>query len=94
MEYERGEFQMAGIIATAQIESKPARALRRALWWLRQLSGDAAYDNYLRWIGQSTPRAPEASHSREHAASPKPLSRKDFYLDSVRRRFSTPSRCC
>ena len=54
-----------------------AGALRRLWSWLRQVSGDAAYENYLR-----------------HAASGAPLTRSQFYVDSVRRRYSTPSRCC
>jgi len=54
------------------------RDTARRLWsWLRQVSGDAAYENYLR-----------------HASVGVPLTRSQFYLDSVRRQYSTPSRCC
>jgi hypothetical protein len=74
----------------APITSEKARANRRVvqsvLWWIRQLSGDSAYENYLRCVGRVAASDPRAGR--------KPLSRKEFYLDSVRRRFSTPSRCC
>jgi uncharacterized short protein YbdD (DUF466 family) len=55
--------------------------------WLRQVSGDAAYENYLRC---------NTSHADTGAsAAPAPLlSRGEFYLDSLRRRYSTVSRCC
>lgn len=55
------------------------------LWrWLRQVSGDAAYDTYVR------------SFQRRHGRAPKgaPLSREEFYLDMLRRRYSGVSRCC
>ena len=48
-------------------------------WWLRQVLGDAAYENYLR--------------SCRGAAMPV-MSREEFFLDSLRRRYSTISRCC
>ncbi len=61
-------------------------ALRRAWSWLRQVSGDAAYDNYLR------------SRSRRQLAGGAccgvPLTKKEFYLDALRRRYSSVSRCC
>jgi uncharacterized short protein YbdD (DUF466 family) len=47
-------------------------------WWLRQVLGDAAYENYLRSAGCSTPL----------------MTREEFFLDSLRRRYSTISRCC
>ena len=58
--------------------------LKRAWWWLRQITGDAAYENYL-------------AHSRattepEHPAPM--MSRAEFYADSLRRRYSTINRCC
>jgi hypothetical protein len=61
------------------------------MWaWLRQVSGDAAYDNYLRSMRRSA--------AYDSLGSPKaaraPLSRADFYLDALRRRYSNISRCC
>ena len=29
-----------------------------------------------------------------HSQDAPPLSRRDFYLDSLRRKYSRPSRCC
>ena len=58
--------------------------------WLRQVSGDAAYENYLR----ATRRRMAQGVISGAGACAKPLSRAEFYLDSVRRRYSTVSRCC
>jgi hypothetical protein len=57
----------------------------RLWWWLRQTTGDAAYENYLR-------AANRAECSSDLGAAP--LSPRDFYLDSLRRRYSRISRCC
>lgn len=56
-------------------------------WWLRQVSGDAAYENYL----ASLARRGEGSGGcgSEHA-----VSREEFYVESLRRRYSGVSRCC
>lgn len=48
-------------------------------WWLRQVSGDAAYENYLSWAARRGGRV---------------CSREEFYLESLRRRYSGVSRCC
>lgn len=49
-------------------------------WWLRQVSGDAAYENYLAWAaGRGVGRV---------------CSREEFYVESLRRRYSGVSRCC
>ncbi|MFY9805416.1 MAG: YbdD/YjiX family protein [Candidatus Acidiferrales bacterium] len=67
--------------------------LARGAWtWLRQVTGDAAYENYL-----SSLRRAGACGSPASLPSPactEPLSREDFYLDALRRRYSTVSRCC
>ena len=63
----------------------------RSVWvWIRQVSGDAAYDNYLRSMRRSAAYDSLASPNAARA----PLSRADFYLDALRRRYSTVSRCC
>ncbi len=75
----------------------------RNIWsWIRQVSGDAAYENYLR----STRRVAQAEMARvesrivqagccsTHATSAAPLTREEFYLQALRRRYSTISRCC
>jgi uncharacterized short protein YbdD (DUF466 family) len=59
------------------------RALSRLWWYLRQVSGDAAYENYL--------------HSRRgtnRAACAPPASPGEFYLESLARRYTRPNRCC
>jgi uncharacterized short protein YbdD (DUF466 family) len=56
-----------------------ASGLWRFVWtWLRQVTGDLAYENYMR-----------------HAAGAgRPLTREEFYLDTLRRRYTGVSRCC
>jgi hypothetical protein len=74
---------------------------RNAWVWIRQVSGDAAYENYLR----STQRVARAEMARSdartvhagcstHATSAEVLTREEFYLHALRRRYSTVSRCC
>jgi hypothetical protein len=82
-----------------------ARALTisipRNIWrWIRQVSGDAAYENYLRstrriaHVARADARSTPAGRSSTHAISAQPLNRSEFYLDALRRRYSTVSRCC
>ena len=65
------------------------RSLRdwaRLFWWMvRQISGDAAYENYLR---------SGVTQLRGDAAKNQPMSPEKFYEDSLRRRYSQASRCC
>ncbi len=64
-------------------------------WWIRQVSGDAAYENYLRLErrrARKEPRGPGADEC--HPAPGRVLSPAEFYLDSLRRRYSGVSRCC
>lgn len=59
-----------------------ARHIMQTAWrGLREWSGDAAYDRYLdsRAVRRGTVSA---------------LSRKNFYLEQVNRRYSRPNRCC
>lgn len=69
--------------------AEPTRGLHRSFrwlwWWLRQVSGDAGYENYLR-------RA-SAGKVRGGKDAP-PMSPEEFYLDALRRRYSGVSRCC
>ncbi len=63
-----------------------------SIWsWLRQVSGDAAYDNYLRSTRRAEARAGSCAM---HATATRPLTRAEFYLDALRRRYSSISRCC
>ena len=61
--------------------------LRQAWWWLRQFSGDAAYENYL----ASLARRGEGNACCDPERA---VSREEFYLESLRRRYSGVSRCC
>ena len=56
---------------------RATQELRRFWRFLRQASGDAAYEAYL-----------------EHAGEGPRLTRKQFYLDALSRRYSRPNRCC
>jgi hypothetical protein len=78
-----------------------AISIPRSIWrWIRQVSGDAAYENYLRSTRRIADMAPADSRTMQagccstHATSPQLLTRSDFYLDALRRRYSTISRCC
>ena len=68
-----------------RIKNSAENNARRVWWALRQIFGDAAYENYL----QSFRR-----NSSNDGCNSKPLSRDEFYLDSLKRRYSTISRCC
>ena len=56
------------------------RVLATSLWtFLRAWSGDSAYETYVR---------------RQQALGKRPLSRRDFWLDGLQRKYSGVSRCC
>lgn len=62
--------------------AKHAKRLLRRFWrGLREWSGDAAYETYLR----SRP---------SHSGSCRTLSQAEFYVDQLNRRYSRPNRCC
>jgi uncharacterized short protein YbdD (DUF466 family) len=72
---------------------------RNAWVWIRQVSGDAAYENYLRSTRRIADMARAGSCTMQagcstHATSAQLLTRREFYLDALRRRYSTISRCC
>jgi len=56
--------------------------------WLRQVSGDAAYENYIRCARR------QALSGAAERSSPVLLSPAEFYVDALRRRYSSISRCC
>ena len=57
------------------------RFLRRFWRGIREWCGDAAYESYLR-------------SKRDHPASCRTLSQKEFYVEQLNRRYSRPNRCC
>jgi len=82
---------------------KIVRNCKRNIWsWIRQVSGDAAYENYLRStrriaqaeMARVDPRIMQAACCSTRAGSAAPLTREEFYLHALRRRYSTISRCC
>lgn len=74
------------------LRSHTLRVARRAWGWFREVTGDAAYDNYLRSMQRAAAYAsPAPAATQRHS---EPLSRADFYLDALRRRYSSVSRCC
>jgi uncharacterized short protein YbdD (DUF466 family) len=84
---------------------KIVRSWSRNAWvWIRQVSGDAAYENYLRStrrvarageeVARVDSRTAQAGCRSAHATSAQPLTREEFYLHALRRRYSTVSRCC
>ena len=59
--------------------------VREFWWWLRQVTGDAAYENYLR-------RASCLEGNAQGVGAT--VSAEQFYLERVRRKFSRLNRCC
>jgi uncharacterized short protein YbdD (DUF466 family) len=58
------------------------RRAAKAFWrGLRAWSGDSAYERYLRAVAAQ-------------GCADRPLSREDFYVEQLQRRFSRPNRCC
>jgi uncharacterized short protein YbdD (DUF466 family) len=57
-------------------------------WWLRQVCGDAAYENYVKAAAR---RGQGHALACENDAV---LSPEQFYLDALRRRYTGVSRCC
>jgi uncharacterized short protein YbdD (DUF466 family) len=58
------------------------RAIRRFWRGLREWCGDSAYERYLR-----------ASATKD-VASRCVLTKEQFYVDQLNRRYSRPNRCC
>ena len=62
--------------------TKYAKHLLRGMWrGLREWCGDAAYETYLR-------------SKRARHVSCRTLSRAEFYVEQLNRRYSRPNRCC
>jgi uncharacterized short protein YbdD (DUF466 family) len=59
-------------------------ALRKAWRYLREVTGDAAYENYLKYC------ATKESNSNQ----PERMSPTEFYKDALKRKYSTINRCC
>lgn len=58
--------------------------LRSAWWMVRQITGDAAYENYVAAKEQAG----------DSQGCERKMTQEEFYVDSLRRRYSRVSRCC
>jgi uncharacterized short protein YbdD (DUF466 family) len=65
----------------ADFRNRFGKLLRSAWRGVRDWSGDSAYERYL--------KARVRQASREAA-----LSREEFYLEQLQKRYSRPNRCC
>ena len=66
-------------------ERAPA-VIRKCWWWLRQVTGDAAYENYLRSRSRAVDAAGEGCGGL--------LSAEEFYVEKLRHKYMGISRCC
>ena len=81
---------MTILLRTCLLAGKTAlQSAQKAWWWLRQFSGDAAYEHYVHHA--TSARFGEAPGT---GGTQGVLSRKEFFLDALRRRYSSVSRCC
>jgi uncharacterized short protein YbdD (DUF466 family) len=60
------------------------RALQKAWRYLRQATGDAAYENYVKYCAEK----------KSSSNPPKRMTRSEFYSDALKRKYSTINRCC
>ena len=94
-------FQISNFRFLCVKQARHSFSFLRSLWWfLRQVSGDAAYENYLRSSEQacrSTALVPSPTGGccpHGSAGTQRILSPREFYLDALRRRYTGVSQCC
>jgi uncharacterized short protein YbdD (DUF466 family) len=61
-------------------------ALKKAWGYLREVTGDTAYENYAKYCGT------KKSHSNPNGIAI--MTRTEFYSESLKRKYSTINRCC
>lgn len=89
------ETEMEGARRGSYLLARGVKVTRAVWWFLRQVSGDAAYENYLRSQQRKGASAPRGICEAPAGNLPtRVLSREEFYLDALRRRYSAVSRCC
>jgi len=66
-------------VSASAVAPALARAARAAWSYLRAVTGDSAYETY---------------RERARARSLPSLTREQFYVDRLRRRYAGVSRCC
>ena len=74
----------------ARVRERLVRIFRGYWWWQRQVSGDAAYENYVLRATCETSGQTGCGHSDAE----KIMSAEQFYLDRLRREHSRVNRCC
>jgi hypothetical protein len=64
-------------------------------WWFRQVTGDAAYENYLRRSAKRARVQAQASCAGkcEHGTGTVATA-EEFYLERVQRKYTGISTCC
>jgi hypothetical protein len=72
------------------VREKLVHIFRSYWWWQRQVSGDAAYENY---VLRAT-RGASGHAGCGHTDGEKIVSAEQFYLDRLRREHSRVNRCC
>ena len=81
-----------------RVQSVLLSAAAKFWWWLRQVTGDAAYENYLGLASRRSRTAP--GHPRpnpvgcEAHSSDASVSAEQFYVERMRRKYAKISRCC
>jgi uncharacterized short protein YbdD (DUF466 family) len=60
------------------------RVLEKAWRYLREVTGDAAYENYAKYCAAK----------KSNLNPPKRITRSEFYSDALKRKYSTINRCC
>ncbi len=77
-----------------QLVTTVGAVLGRLWWWTRQVSGDAAYENYLRRAARRPGHCARSATRYAQGGGRADISRQQFYLESLKRRFSGVTRCC
>jgi len=67
-------------------QGRITRALEKAWRYLREVTGDAAYENYVKYCAARKPSSNPAATAI--------MTRAEFYNDAQRRKYSTINRCC
>jgi hypothetical protein len=71
-------------------QSVMVSAMEKFWWWLRQVTGDAAYENYL---GLASRRSRNPAICHPHNAG-NTVSAEQFYVERMQRKYARISRCC
>ncbi len=70
----------------SKLAMKLISALKKAWRYVREVTGDTAYENYAKYCA--------ANNSNSNPAAPATMSRAEFYSESLKRKYSTINRCC